>query len=571
MSTLDWLILCGTLAVIVGYGVTKTRGRQDLSGYLRGGDHRWLAVGLSVMATQASAVTFLSLPGQAFDDGMRFIQLYFGLPLAMVVLSVLFVPRYFAARVFTAYQFLENRFDLKTRQLTAFLFLLQRGLSAGITIYAPAIVLSSQLGWPLRSTCLAIGSVVILYTVMGGNRAVVRTQKQQMLVMLAGLLVALIVILVRLSPQLSLAHALQVAGTLGKLNLVDVSTDLGARYTLWSGLIGGFFLALAYFGTDQSQVQRYLSARSVAECRTGLLCNGLLKLPMQLIVLFVGVMVFVFYQLHPPPLFFNRAELAQAESAGAGSALAALQTEHDLAFVRRRAQIERLDKALTAGDTATIAAARQELRRAHREVTAIREKARSAIAKAVPRANPKDADYVFLAFVTQNLPRGVVGLLLAVILCAAMSAVAGELSALSSTTLIDFYQRSVRPHASDAHYVWAARLFTVVWGALALAFAILAALLDNLIQAVNILGSLFYGTVLGIFVTGFLLRRVQGTAVFVAAIISELLVLALFKWSQVSFLWFNLVGCLAVAAIATALTALRATRPARAKQEPSGN
>jgi solute:Na+ symporter, SSS family len=564
MSPYDWLVLLGTLGAIVGYGVWKTWGQQDVAGYLRGGNRdKWHTIGLSVMATQASAVTFLSTPGQAYADGMRFVQFYFGLPLAMIVLSALFLPRYFQLRVFTAYQFLEERFDLKTRQLTAFLFLLQRGLSAGITIYAPAIILSSVLGWPLRLTCLAIGAIVIAYTAVGGSRAVSQTQKQQMLVMLGGMVVALVVIVRRLPPDLSFGHALRIAGTLGRLDAIDLSTDPNARYTLWSGLFGGFFLALSYFGTDQSQVQRYLSGRSVTEGRIGLLFNGLLKIPMQSLILFVGVMVFVFYQFNQPPIFFNRTDLAQAQASAVGDRLRTLEDAHRAAFQRKRDEIWKLDRALTQGDAKAIAAAREEVRRAGLATGAICDEAKVVIGQSAAKANTKDADYVFLTFVTQNLPRGVVGLLLAVILCAAMSAVAGELSALGATTLVDFYQRSVRRRASDAHYVRAARLFTVGWGVLALTFSVFASLLENLIQAVNILGSLFYGTVLGIFLTAFFLRQVRGTSVFVAAIISELLVLALFVHSHISFLWYNLVGCVAVVGMAAILA--RATRPARAK------
>jgi len=567
MSVYDWLVLIGTLGAIVGYGVWRTRGHQDMAGYLRGGNQeKWHTIGLSVMATQASAITFLSTPGQAFQDGMRFVQFYFGLPFAMIVLSIVFLPRYFNLHVYTAYEFLEQRFDRKTRQLTAFLFLLQRGLSAGITIYAPAIILSSVMGWPLRLTCVVIGAIVILYTVAGGSRAVSQTQKQQMVVMLAGMLVAFIVIVRRLPPQLSFAHALHIADTLGKLDVIDLSTDLSARYTLWSGLLGGFFLSMAYFGTDQSQVQRYLSGKSIAQSRMGLLFNGAVKIPMQFLILFVGVMVFVYYQFNQPPIFFNQAELARARATQSADRLQTLETEHQQAFAHKREQLWQLDRALADGDTSAIASAENAVRQADAAATTIREQAKAVISAAVPKANTKDADYVFLSFVTQNLPRGIVGLLLAVILCAAMSAVAGELSALASTTLVDFYKRSFRPDASDAHYVGAARWFTAGWGVLALLFATFASLLDNLIQAVNILGSLFYGSVLGIFLTAFFLRKVGGTAVFLAAIASELVVLALFKWSHISFLWYNVVGCVAVLGLAGVLSLLaRASRPARAR------
>jgi SSS family solute:Na+ symporter len=553
MNPLDWLVLLGTLGGIVGYGVWRTRGRQDMAGYLRGGrQEKWHTIGLSVMATQASAVTFLSTPGQAYQDGLRFVQFYLGLPVAMIVLSIVFIPRYFNLRVFTAYEFLEQRFDRKTRQLTAFLFLLQRGLSAGITIYAPAIILSAVLGWPLRLTCVLIGGVVVAYTALGGSRAVSQTQKQQMLVMLGGMALAFAVIVARLPAGLSFRHAVHLAGSLGKLDAVDLSTDPTRRYTLWSGLLGGCFLAMAYFGTDQSQVQRYLAARSIAHSRLGLLFNGLVKLPMQFLILFVGTMVFVFYQFNPPPIFFNQAELDRARSTAAAPELRALEAAHASAWAWQRDQAWRLDRALNDGDGAAIGAAEAGLRAAAATTSTLQARARAIIARALPDANTKDADYVFLTFVVRQLPRGVVGLLLAVILCAAMSAVAGELSALATTTVVDFYRPSLRPRAPDAHYVTVARLFTVGWGVLAILFATFASLLDNLIQAVNILGSLFYGTILGIFLVAFFLRRVRGTVVCAAAVVSELLVVLVFLRTSISFLWYNVLGCAAVLLLSAA-------------------
>ena len=561
MSPLDWLVLFGTLGAIVAYGMWKTRGKQDMASYLRGGyQDRWYTIGLSVMATQASAVTFLSTPGQAFEDGMRFVQFYFGLPLAMIVLSVVFIPRYFKLRVYTAYEFLESRFDRKTRQLTAFLFLLLRGLSAGITLYAPAIILSSVLGWPLRLTCLCMGAVVILYTVAGGTRAVSQTQKPQMVVMLGGMVVAFIVIVMRLPPSVSLRNAFHIAGTLGKLNIIDFSFDPSRRYTLWSGLVGGFFLAMAYFGTDQSQVQRYLAARSITESRLGLLFNGLVKVPMQFLVLLVGVMVCVYYQFNLPPVFFNQPELARVYQTPHAAHAAALERAHEAAFERKRVEIERLDAALRRHDEASIAVAEQAVRESETTFAGIRGEMKQVLATAVPHAATKDADYVFLSFVMRNLPRGIVGLLLAVIFCAAMSAVASELSALASTTVVDFYRRSLHPNASDAHYVRAARWFTAGWGVLALLFATLASLLDNLIQAVNILGSLFYGTVLGVFAVAFFLRRVQGTAVFCAALVSEALVLAIFLRTNIGFLWYNVIGCAGVMLISAGVTSVASLR-----------
>jgi Na+/proline symporter len=527
-----------------------------MADYVHGGYRdRWLTIGLGVMATQASAITFLSMPGQAYEDGMRFVQFYFGLPVAMVILSVAFIPRFYRLRVLTAYELLENRFDLKTRQLAALLFLLQRGLSAGITIYAPAIVLSKVLGWPLDATCLVIGAVVIAYTVAGGTRAVSQTQRHQMVVMLLGMVVAFVVIVHRLPPTLSLRHAIAVAGTLGKMNVVDLSPDLGSRYTLWSGLTGGCFLAMAYFGTDQSQVQRYLSGRSVTESRMGLLFNGLLKVPMQFLILLVGVMVFVFYQFNPPPLFFNEAELARAARTPHAAELRALEEQNRVAFAKRSAAANNLATALDGGDAAAIETSRARLRAAAADGDAIRGKTRTLLAAALPRAEIHDADYVFLTFVMANFPRGVIGLLLAVILCAAMSSTASELTALGGCTVVDFYRRSFRREATDAHYLRVAKLATFAWGLLAVAFAAFASLIDNLIQAVNILGSLFYGTILGIFLAAFFWRRLRATPVFVAAVFSEVLVIAVWIFTKIGFLWFNVIGCAAVLLLSFLLNA----------------
>ncbi|HXJ19310.1 MAG TPA: sodium:solute symporter [Polyangia bacterium] len=547
MNALDWVVLFGTLGAIIGYGIWKTRGPADMTGYLLGGyQDRWLTVGLSVMATQASAITFLSTPGQAYADGMRFVQFYFGLPIAMVILSIAFVPRFYRSRVLTAYELLESRFDLKTRQLAAFLFLLQRGLSAGITIYAPAIVLSKLLGWSLNLTCLAIGGLVIVYTVAGGTRAVSQTQKHQMTVMLLGMVVAFVVVLRRLPPDLSFGNALSIAGAFGKMNVVDFSGGLGSRYTFWSGLLGGGFLAMAYFGTDQSQVQRYLSGRSVTESRLGLLFNGLFKVPMQFLILLVGVMVFVFYQFNPPPLFFNESELARVARTPHAAELQRLQAEHQTAVQARRSEVDRLAGALRAHDAAAVDRARAGVQAAAARFDDVRARTKALIAASVPRPETNDADYVFLSFVLANLPRGIVGLLLAVILCAAMSSTASELTALGGCTVVDFYRRSLRPNESDAHYVRVARACTGAWGALAVLFAVFAALLDNLIQAVNILGSLFYGTILGIFLMAFFSRRVRGTPVFVAALLSQALVVVVWLTTSIGFLWFNVIGCAAV-------------------------
>jgi SSS family transporter len=560
MSALDWLVLTCTLSAIVGYGLWKTRaaaGSVDMAAYVHGGYRDdWRTIGLSVMATQASAITFLSVPGQAYQDGMRFVQFYFGLPLAMIALSIAFVPRYYRMRVFTAYEYLEGRFDRKTRQLTAFLFLLHRGLSAGVTIYAPAIILSKVLGWSLTWTCLAIGGLVTLYTVSGGTRAVSQTQKQQMVVMLGGMAVAAVVIVWRLPPDLSFGRAVRLAGVLGRMNIVDFAFDPKSRYTFWSGITGGFFLAMSYFGTDQSQVQRYLSGRSVAESRLGLLFNGLLKVPMQALILFVGVLVFVFYQFNAPPLFFNESELARVAKTPRATELHALEAEHAAAFERKRAEIARYEAALDRGDTAAVDAAERGVRTSAARADDVRARAKRLIAGAVPRGEPQDGDFVFLSFVMANLPRGLVGLLLAVIFCAAMSSTASELTALAQCTLVDFYRPTFRPEAADAHYLRAAKLFTAAWGVLSIVFALGASMVDNLIQAVNILGSLFYGPILGIFLAAFFLPKARATPVFGAAILAEAVVFALWLGSDVGFLWFNVIGC----AIVFALAALTRSR-----------
>jgi SSS family transporter len=571
MAIIDWLVLVVTIGGIVAYGLWKTRAGSDMAGYLHGGYvDSWPTIGLSVMATQASAITFLSTPGQAYEDGMRFVQFYFGLPVAMVVLSIAFVPRFYRLRVLTAYEYLETRFDLRTRQLAAFLFLLQRGLSAGITIYAPAIILSSVFGWSLNLTCLAIGSVVIVYTVAGGTRAVSQTQKHQMVVMLGGMVVAFFVIVARLPRGLSFGHAVHIAGALGRMNVVDFSPDLGSRYTFWSGLTGGFFLAMAYFGTDQSQVQRYLSGRSMTASRLGLLFNGLFKVPMQFLILFVGVMVLVFHQFQEPPVFFNEALLARVQATPQAAEMRALEARHHAAFLRQRDDAQRLDAALDGGDRAAIDAAKGRLRAQQAESEELRRQAKQVIARALPGADTKDADYVFLSFVMHDLPRGLVGLLLAVVFCAAMSSTASELTALGATTVVDFYRRSFRKEAPDAHYVRVAQLFTAGWGVLAVLFAAFAALVDNLIQAVNILGSLFYGTILGIFLVAFFLRRVGSRAVFVAALISEAIVVAVFLRTTIGFLWYNVIGCGAVVLLSLLLGGARGAARGATGPAPAG-
>jgi Na+/proline symporter len=557
MTGLDWAVLGGTLFFIVAYGLWRARGSATSAHYLRGGNEdNWATIGLSVMATQASAITFLSTPGQAYEDGMRFVQFYFGLPIAMVVLSAVVVPRYYRLKVFTAYEFLESRFDLKTRQLAAFLFLVQRGLAAGITLYAPAIILSKVLGWSLDLTIVATGGLVIFYTVGGGTKAVSQTQKQQMVVMMGGLAVAFVWVVWKLPPAVSFGDALQIAGVMGKMNAVDFSFDPSTRYTFWSGITGGLFLAMSYFGTDQSQVQRYLSGRSITQSRLGLLFNGLFKVPMQFLILLTGVMVFVFHQFERPPLFFNDTEWKRIDGTVHEPEKRRLEQAHADAFSRKLQAVTDFEAAIASGDAAGLAQSRAAVQERVAASTAVRQEARALVQKATPGAEPKDTDYVFLSFVLDKLPAGLIGLLLAVILCAAMSSSASEIAALGSTTVVDFYRRSWRPGQGDRHYLWAARLMTVLWGLVAIAFAAFASLIDNLIQAVNIIGSLFYGTILGVFLVGFFTRRIRGTPVFVAALVSEVVVISCYKLTDIGFLWYNVIGCALVAGVAAILDLL---------------
>lgn len=543
MEILDWLVLFGTLFFIVAYGVYKTRGSQSMESYLKGDNNlKWWTIGLSVMATQASAITFLSTPGQAYESGMGFIQFYFGLPLAMVVLCIWVIPLYYRLKVFTAYEFLEKRFDLKTRFLAAFLFLVQRGLAAGITIYAPSIILSTILGWSLNLTILIIGVLVIIYTVSGGTKAVSQTQKQQMAVMMGGMIIALLVLLYKLPEGIDFGDAVSVAGNMGKLNLIDTEFDLNNRYTLWSGLLGGFFLSMSYFGTDQSQVQRYLGGSSIAESRLGLLMNGLVKIPMQFLILFIGAMVFVFYQFYQPPVYYNQPQLQQVQSAAAQQQLATYQQQFDQLFQQKRQAIE----TALAGEGAW-----EQVKQLQQEEKSLRQSVRGVISSANPEAEVKDSDYVFITFVLNYLPHGLIGLLLAVIFSAAMSSTAGELNALASTSIVDFYRRIIQQNGSDQHYLLASKGFTLAWGLMALFFALTADQFENLIEYINIIGSLFYGTILGIFLVAFFLKRIGGNAVFYAALIAEAVVIATHVYGNIEYLWYNFIGCALVVGLAS--------------------
>lgn len=554
MSALDYAVLFGTLLAIALYGWWKTRADHDLQHYLRGdASIRWGTIGLSVMATQASAVTFLSTPGQAYEHGMSFLQNYFGLPFALIVVCAVFIPIYHRLKVVTAYEYLGQRFDQKTRLLGAFLFLLQRGLAAGITIYAPAIILSALLGWNLRLTIILSGLFVIVYTAAGGTTAVSHTQKWQMLVILAGMGVAFGMILHRLPPDFSFLQAVAVAGKMGKLDAVDFSFNWQKRYTFWSGLLGGFFLALSYFGTDQSQVQRYLAGGSLAGSRFGLLFNAILKIPMQFFILLTGVMVFIFFQFEQPPIFFNQPAYQRATQSAEGKNLATLQARYDKAFAQKLTAVRDLASAMKEQKLPTVDAATQALLQPQKELEDIRGELKQTLKAADPKIETNDADYVFISFVLNYLPHGVIGLLIAVILCAAMSSSASELNALGSTTVVDFYRPLLHPEASETHQLMVSKLLTAAWGVVAISFALFANLAENLIQAINILGSIFYGSILGIFLVAFFLKFVRGTAVFMAAVISQTAVLVLFYGTSIGYLWYNVIGCIMVMFLAALL------------------
>lgn len=563
MSTLDWIVLFVTLLSIAIYGIYKTRGKKDLNSYLRGKDSNWWVIGLSIMATQASAITFLSTPGQAYEDGMRFIQFYFGLPLAMIIISVSFIPIYYKLKVYTAYEYLENRFDLKTRTLTALLFIIQRGLAAGITIYAPAIILSTLLGWNLTWTNIFIGCIVILYTVSGGTEAVSITQKQQMAVMMGGMVLAGIIVIQML--PISFQEALHVAGKMDKLNMVSFKFDFADRYNVWSGMTAAVFLFLSYFGSDQSQVQRYLSGQTLTQSRMGLIMNGFLKIPMQFVILFIGVMVFVFYQFIQPPVIFNTVQTEKLKASEYAPQFEELEEKYNANFESGKLAYQDMLGAIESKETDRVDIIQSQIREIKAEQNSIRDEVKALIVENDPAAETRDTDYVFMRFVMDYLPKGIVGLLFAVIFSAAMSSSSSELNALGSTSTIDLYKRSIKKDASDEHYVISSKVFTAFWGVGAILFATYASLFENLIQAVNLLGSLFYGTILGIFIVGFFMKFVKGRAVFIAALLSQVLILLIhFKngtgilgihW-DIGFLWYNAIGCIAVMLFAAILQPL---------------
>ncbi len=550
MEQIDWIVLIGTLLFIVIYGTYKSRGHKNVTDYLKGGkEAHWWTIGLSVMATQASAITFLSTPGQAYHDGMGFVQFYFGLPLAMIVICMVFIPLYHRLKVFTAYEFLEARFDRKTRTLTAILFLIQRGLSAGITIFAPSIILSAVLGWNLLYLNVIIGILVIIYTVSGGTKAVSVTQKQQMIVIFGGMLIAFLIILNFLPLDISFSKALDIAGANGKMEILDFSFDFENRYTFWSGIIGGSFLALSYFGTDQSQVQRYLTGSSVRQSQMGLIMNGLLKVPMQFFILLIGVMVFVFYQFNASPLHFNPASVKNVMNSEYAAEYKELENEKR--EIESQLRIKQIDFARTE-DQAKMDRLRTEISQLNASEDSLRVQSKALIKQANPIAETNDKDYVFIHFILNNLPRGIIGLLLAVILSAAMSSTASELNALGSTTAMDLYRRNSKQH-TERHYVKASRWFTLLWGIMAIGVASIADLFDNLIQLVNIIGSIFYGNVLGIFLLAFFVKYVKGRATFIAAIITQILVILVWWMDWMPYLWLNVLGCVLVMGIALIL------------------
>ena len=552
MALLDWIILGSTLLFIVAYGVWKTRGKSNVDDYVRGGDNvKWWTIGLSVMATQASAITFLSTPGQAFHDGMGFVQFYFGLPLAMIVICLVFIPIYKKLKVFTAYEMLEGRFDLKTRTLTALLFLVQRGLAAGITIFAPSIILSAVLGWDLRTLNVIIGILVIIYTVSGGTKAVSVTQKQQMFIIMLGMFFAFFFIMGALPTDVSFGKALKIAGANNKLNILDFSFDTNNRYTFWSGITGGFFLALAYFGTDQSQVQRYLSGKSVRESQLALIFNGIFKIPMQFFILLVGTMVFVFYQFNSSPLNFNPAATEAVMQSEYANDYQSLEEDHKELEKEKRMAQHSFSAALELKEYNAIEQAKQNIIKINEKEKASRETAKDLIAKADGSVETNDKDYVFIHFILNNLPIGLIGLLLAVILSAAMSSTASELNALGTITALDLYKRSIKKERSQEHYLKATKAFTLIWGIIAILIANVANLFDNLIQLVNIIGSIFYGNVLGIFLLAFFFKFVKGNAVFVAAIITQIIVVIGWSLDWMSYLWLNAFGCVLVIVLAS--------------------
>lgn len=551
MSLIDWVVLLLTLLGIAVYGIYNSRGTKNIEGYLLA-DRKlpWYHVGFSVMATQASAITFLSAPGQAFSDGMRFVQFYFGLPLAMVVLCITFIPVFHKLNVYTAYEYLEKRFDLKTRSLTAFLFLLQRGLSTGITIYAPAIVLSTILKIDITYTTVLMGGIVILYTISGGTKAVSFTQLFQMAVIFSGLIVAAIMVAYKLPYDVSFSDSLHIAGSLGKMNLIDTTFDWNNRYNIWSGIIGGFFLQLSYFGTDQSQVGRYLTGSSVTQSRLGLIMNGLIKIPMQFFILMIGILVFTFYQYHEPPIFFNPVETSKIEQSEYNSDYQKIKADYSVLHQEKLASLNGFVNALHSDDDSQIKSAKLQLNNAEQKLQACRKGATDLMLKHNAKADVNDSNYVFLTFVMNFLPVGMIGLIIAIIFLASMGSTASGLNSLAGTFIVDFYKRIIKKDNQEINYLKASRWATALWGVFCIIVALYASRLGNLIEAVNILGSLFYGTILGIFLVAFYVKHVQAQAVFIAACVAEIFIIVAWQLDLTAFLWLNVLGCILVVGMA---------------------
>ena len=542
MSSIDWIVLIVTISFIVFYGIQKTKKFNTIKDHLKGGGSaNWLTVGLSVMATQASAITFLSTPGQAYDEGMGFVQFYFGLPLAIIVICMVFIPIYHKLKVYTAYEYLEQRFDRKTRTLAAILFLVQRGLAAGITIFAPAIILSTILGWDLKLLNLSIGLIVIIYTVSGGTKAVSITQKQQMFVILSGMIVAFMIIVNSFPSNIDIIDALKIAGVGGKMEIIDFSFDIEKKYTFWSGITGGFFLALSYFGTDQSQVQRYLSGKSVKESQLGLMFNAVLKIPMQFFILLTGVMVFVFFEFNYAPVNYNPQVINYLEKVQNAEYL---QQKREFSITREN-KIIKQNQFLESIDGANSKKLESEIIELHKKEKKIRQNVKDISNEVGPSSiESNDLDYIFIFFILNYLPHGIIGLLLAVILSAAMSSTASELNALSTTTVIDIYKRNHNIKKSERHYLKASKWFTVMWGLIAIIFASFGSLFENLIELVNLIGSIFYGTILGIFIVAFFFKQVKGNHVFYAACISQILIFIIYASSEIGYLWLNFIGAI---------------------------
>ena len=540
MSWIDWLVLSGTLLFIVIYGTVKSRKNARIEDYLKNDNKlKGWQIGLSVMATQASAITFISVPGQAYEDGMGFVQFYFGLPIAMIILSVFMIPIYHRMKVYTAYEYLENRFDVRVRQITSFLFLVQRALAAGITIYAPAIILSIVFGWSLTFTSVLIGVLVIIYTVSGGSKAVSITQQQQMVIMIGGIIAALCFIIYKVTQYVPFDQSMAILKSSDKLNIIDTKFDFKNKYNIWSGIIAGTFLQLSYFGADQSQVGRYLGGKSVREIKLGLTFNAIFKIPMQLLILFTGAMLFVFYIYVKPPLLFNTTELAQVEKTSDADSLKMLQRSFDSTYAMYSAAHKDYSNLELIHNNSS-----------KKEIDSIQKRTQQLMLRHNPNAITKDNDFVFVHFILHYMPVGLVGLLFAVILSAGMSSKASELNALSAATIVDFYKRSFVKNKPEAHYLRASKISTAVWGILSIGFALIFSLFDNLIEAVNVIGSLFYGTILGIFLTGFFIRHVKANALLIAAVIAETIVLVTFFLerydiiSSFSYMWLNPLGCL---------------------------